>query len=446
MALQDLSRGGFPDGFLFGAATSAYQIEGSGFGSAGLSHWDTFAATPGNVVGGEDGRRACEHYLRWESDLDLIRDAGMDAYRFSVNWARVQPDGQGRINAEGMDFYDRLVDGMLERGLKPYLTLYHWDLPAALSRRGGWVNRDVADWFADYARLVTGRLGDRVASVATINEPWCVAWLSHFHGAHAPGLRDVSAAAHAMHHVLLAHGRALEAMRAEGVKNLGIVLNFEHIASATDRPEDVRAATREDAIYNRWFIEALTKGTYPTEALAGLERWMPARWQDDMAGIRAPLDWLGVNYYRRALKVHDPDSLWPATAETPGPLPKSSMGWEIYPEGLRHRLAGLARDHVGDLPIYVTENGMAAEDSVLGETVDDAGRLDYIDTHLRAVQAAIRDGANVRGFFYWSLLDNYEWAFGYDKRFGLVHVDFATLKRTPKNSYHALARMLRRNE
>ncbi|MFZ1660402.1 MAG: GH1 family beta-glucosidase [Paracoccaceae bacterium] len=446
MALADLSRRSFPDGFLFGAATSAYQIEGSGFGGAGLSHWDTFAATPGNAMGGHYGQRACEHYLRWESDLDLIRDAGMDAYRFSVNWARVQPDGYGPANPEGLDFYERLVDGMLERGLKPCLTLYHWDLPAALARRGGWMNRDVADWFADYARLVSGRLGDRVASVATINEPWCVAWLSHFHGAHAPGLRDVSAAAHAMHHVLLAHGRATEAMRAEAVKNLGIVLNFEHIAPATDRTEDVRAAAREDAIYNRWFIQALTKGTYPDEALEGLGRWMPKGWQSDMDQISVHLDWLGVNYYRRALKVYDPGALWPAVTERPGPLPKTSMGWEIYPDGLRHRLEVLARDYVGDLPIFVTENGMAGDDSLIGETVDDPVRLDYIDTHLRAVQAAIGNGANVRGFFYWSLLDNYEWAFGYDKRFGLVHVDFATQTRTPKSSYHALARMLRRNE
>jgi len=441
----DLSRADFPEGFVFGAATSAYQIEGTAFGGAGPSHWDTFAATPGNVIRGESGARACEHYHRWAGDLDLIRDAQMDAYRFSVNWARVLPDGAGALNEEGLDFYDRLIDGICARGLKPFLTLYHWDLPAALARKGGWTNRDIADWFADYAGLIGRRYGDRLESIATINEPWCVAWLSHFIGAHAPGLRDIGAAAHAMHHVLLAHGRALQALRAEGRRNLGIVLNFEHIAPATDDPADVLAARTEDAIYNRWFIEALTQQSYPDEALAGLAPWMPARWQDDMATIAEPLDWLGVNYYRRALKRAAPGTLWPAVQEDPGPLPKTSMGWEIYPDGIRHRLEILARDYVGALPIYVTENGLSADDQLVDYSVDDALRVGYIDTHLKAVRTAIANGANVRGFFYWSLLDNFEWALGYEKRFGLIHVDFDTMKRTPKRSYHALTRMLQRN-
>lgn len=440
-----LQRSDFPAGFVFGAATSAYQIEGSAFGGAGLSHWDTFVATPGTVADGRSGERACDHYHRWEEDLDLAAAAGFDAYRFSVNWARVQPDGPGSRNAQGFDFYDRLVDGMCARGLRPYLTLYHWDLPAALARQGGWANRRIADWFTDYALSVTARLGDRVESIATINEPWCVAWLSHFLGAHAPGLRDIGAAAHAMHNVLLAHGSALSALRAAGHRNLGIVLNFEHVAPATDRPEDQAAARTEDALFNRWFIEGLTKGAYPAEALAGLAPYMPAGWTRDMDLIAQPLDWLGVNYYRRALSAHAEGAHWPARREVSGPLPKTSMGWEIYPDGLTARLRAL-RDLVGDLPIYVTENGMSSDDRPDADgTVADPERVAYIAAHLGAARQAIAEGVNLRGFFYWSLLDNYEWAFGYEKRFGLIHVDFESLKRTPKWSYQALSTLLRKN-
>ncbi len=434
-------RATFPEGFLFGAATAAYQIEGSRFGGAGPSHWDTFAATPGNVVRAEDGGLACDHYHRWPEDLDLIAAAGFDAYRFSTSWARVMPDGV-TVNPEGLDFYDRLVDGMVARGLQPFLTLYHWDLPAALSDLGGWRNRDTAFRFADFAETVARRIGDRVASVATINEPWCVAWLSHFHGAHAPGLRDIRAAARAMHHILLAHGAAMESLRGLGQPNLGIVLNFDHATPASDAPADLAAAAVQDAIFNRWFIEGLTKGTYPAEALAGLGPHMPTDWQADMGLISGKLDWLGVNYYTRHIHAAAPGTPWPATREVPGPLEKTQMGWEIYPEGLQGFLTRLARDHVGDLPIYVTENGMAHAD-VVG--VDDSLRESFIAQHFRAAQQAMAAGCNLQGFFYWSLLDNYEWAEGYEKRFGLVHVDFDSLARTPKASYHALKRALARN-
>lgn len=434
-------RATFPEGFLFGAATAAYQIEGSRFGGAGPSHWDTFAATPGNVVRAEDGGLACDHYHRWPEDLDLIAAAGFDAYRFSTSWARVMPDGV-TVNPEGLDFYDRLVDGMVARGLQPFLTLYHWDLPAALSDLGGWRNRDTAFRFADFAETVARRIGDRVASVATINEPWCVAWLSHFHGAHAPGLRDIRAAARAMHHILLAHGAAMESLRGLGQPNLGIVLNFDHATPASDAPADLAAAAVQDAIFNRWFIEGLTKGTYPAEALAGLGPHMPTDWQADMGLIGGKLDWLGVNYYTRHIHAAAPGTPWPATREVPGPLGKTQMGWEIYPEGLQGFLTRLARDHVGDLPIYVTENGMAQAD-VVG--VDDSLRESFIAQHFRAAQQAMAAGCNLQGFFYWSLLDNYEWAEGYEKRFGLVHVDFDSLARTPKASYHALKRALARN-
>ena len=439
-----LTRYDFPEGFLFGAATAAYQIEGAKFGGCGPCHWDTFAATPGNVVRAEDGAVACDHYHRWPQDLDLLQAAQMDAYRFSTSWARVMPDGVN-INPEGLDFYDKLVDGMLERGLQPFQTLYHWELPSALADNGGWANRDTAFRFADFAAEITRRLGDRVKAVATINEPWCVSWLSHFWGIHAPGLRDIRATARSMHHILLAHGAAVERMRGMGRQNLGIVLNFDHTDAASEAPEDQAAANRWDAIMNRWFIEGITKKTYPEEALAGLSSHLPDRWQDDMPLIGQRLDWLGVNYYTRHTTGHAPGTPWPSLRDVPGDLPKTQMGWEIYPAGLEGFLTRMARDYVGDLPLYVTENGMANADVMEDGAVNDGIREEYLFSHLAATKRAIAKGANVKGFFYWSLLDNYEWAEGYEKRFGLVHVDFDTQERVPKSSYHALARAIARN-
>ena len=425
----------FPEGFVFGAATAAYQIEGSKFGGAGSCHWDTFAATPGNVVRNEDGSLACDHYHRWESDLDLLKDGGFDAYRFSTSWARVMPDGV-TVNPQGLDFYDRLVDGMVARGLTPYLTLYHWDLPSALADLGGWRNRATAERFADFAEVVMDRIGDRVARTATINEPWCVSFLSHYIGEHAPGMRDIRAATRSMHYIQLAHGLAVERLRAKGHDNLGVVLNFTDILPASEGQE--AAVDRADAITNRWFIESVAKGTYPQAALDGLERYMPDGWQDDMATISSPIDWLGVNYYSRAIVSDAPGTPFPSTQNHPGPLPKTQMGWEIWPEGLKNLLTRMARDYVGDLPIVVTENGMAWPDEVKGSNVGDQTRVKYIHDHIEAARQAIDAGVNLQGFFYWSLLDNYEWAFGYEKRFGIVHVDFETLTRTPKASYHAL--------
>ena len=369
----------------------------------------------------------------------------MDAYRFSTSWSRVMPDGRN-VNPQVIDFYDKLVDGMLERGLKPFQTLYHWEMPSALADLGGWKNRDVACWFADFAEAVTHRLGDPVASIATINEPWCVAWLSHFRGIHAPGHRDIRAAARAMHHVLLAHGSAVERLRGMGQKNLGIVLNFDHTDPATDAPGDSAAADLWDGIFNRWFIEGITRKTYPDVVLAGLSSHMPKGWEKDMDLIGQPLDWLGVNYYTRHSVAAAPEAPWPGLRDVPGTLPKTQMGWEIYPEGLEGFLTRMARDYVGDLPLYVTENGMANADVVEDGTVSDGIREDYLFAHLAATRRAIDKGANVKGFFYWSLLDNYEWSEGYDTRFGLVHVDFATQNRTPKSSCHALARALARHD
>lgn len=438
------TRADFPDGFLFGTATSAYQIEGHRFGGAGGTHWDSFAATPGNVVGAEDGARACDHYHRWAEDLDLVAQAGFDIYRFSVSWARVMPGGRGPVNPEGLDFYDRLLDGMLARGLKPALTLYHWELPAPLSDLGGWRNRDIAGWMADYGAVIARRLGDRLWSAAPVNEPWCVSWLSHFLGHHAPGLRDIRAAARAMHHVLLAHGRVIETWRAEGLGNLGAVLNFEATHPADPSPAARDAARRYDAIYNRFFLSGLFRGRYPEPVLEGLGPHLPEGWQDDFATIGAPLDWIGVNYYTRKLIGPAPGP-WPALAEVEGPLPRTDMGWEICPEGLGEILH-LVHDHAGELPIHITENGMASRDTLDGSEVADAGRVAYHAQHLAEVRRAIAAGLPVRAYIAWSLLDNYEWSFGYSKRFGLVHVDFDSLQRTPKASYHAFARALRRSD
>ena len=437
-------RSDFPDTFEFGAATAAYQIEGTSFGGCGSSHWDTFAATPGNVVGGDDGSIACDHYHRYAEDLDLLGKNNFDSYRFSTSWPRILPEGRGQVNAEGLDFYDRLVDAILARGLRPYLTLYHWDLPSPLADLGGWHNRDVASWFADFARIVMARIGDRVAATATLNEPWCVAWLSHFLGHHAPGMRDIRAAARAMHHVLLAHGTALEAMRADGFGNLGIVLNLQYAEAAAEGAEHERAALLEDGIYNRWFLEGVFKGSYPDDVLEGLGSHMPARWQDDMALISKPVDWLGINYYTRRRLLHDDTAQWPHQRDVAATLPVTDMGWEVFPDGLHKLLTRVHRDYTKGKPIFITENGMANADG----SRTDRSTIRSASTSSTGISRrccrAIAEGVPVGGYFVWSLLDNYEWAFGYSKRFGMVYVDYETQKRTPKASFNQLAAAIRR--
>ncbi|MEM7320107.1 MAG: family 1 glycosylhydrolase, partial [Pseudomonadota bacterium] len=356
-------------------------------------------------------------------------------------WARVLPEGRGAVNGQGLDFYDRLVDAMLDRDLKPCATLYHWELPAPLADLGGWRNRDIAGWFADFTNVIMGRIGDRVFSAAPINEPWCVGWLSHFLGLHAPGLRDIRATARAMHHVLLAHGCAIQAMRGLGMSNLGAVFNMEWAKPVNESPEAREAADLYDGYYNRFFLGGVFKKAYPVNVMAGLEPYMPDNWQDDFEVISTPVDWVGVNYYTRKLIAPDTGP-WPHHKEVDGPLPKTQMGWEIYPEGLYQFLTRTAQEYTGDLPIYVTENGMANADRITDGRIDDAERIAYVDAHLAQVRRAISQGVPVKGYFLWSLLDNYEWALGYEKRFGLVHVDFDTMVRTPKDSYRALARVL----
>jgi len=446
---MNFTRADFPDGFLFGAATSSYQIEGHGFGGAGRTQWDDFAATPGNVIRSENGRLACDHYHRYAEDFDLLKAGNLDVYRFSTSWARVIPEGRGAVNEAGLDYYDRLVDALLERGLKPAATLYHWELPSPLQDAGGWRNRDIADWFADFTQVIMGRIGDRVWSAAPINEPWCVAWLSHFLGFHAPGLRDIRATARAMHHVLLAHGRAIGVMRDLRMKNLGAVCNLEYAAPADATPEASAAASLCDGIYNRWFLSGMFKKEYPADVLEGLLPHMPKGWQDDFDIIGAPVDWCGLNYYTRKLIGPVPATdgtppAWPGHREVEGPLPKTQVGWEIYPEGLEFFLKRTHAEYTKGLPLFVTENGMANADVLVDGAVPDFARIDYVNAHLDAVRRAILAGVPVQGYYLWSLMDNYEWTHGYEKRFGMVHVDFETLQRTPKASYHALARALAR--
>ncbi|MFD1944391.1 GH1 family beta-glucosidase [Paradevosia shaoguanensis] len=428
-----VDRKDFGPNFVFGAATAAYQIEGGQIDGRGTSIWDTFSATPGNVKNADSGLNACNHYHRWPEDLDLIRDAGFDGYRFSFAWPRLIPAGTGAVNQAGIDFYDRLIDGMLERGIKPFATLYHWDLPSPLQDKGGWMNRDIASAFGDYASLVAQKFGDRLSAIATINEPWCVAFLSHFLGIHAPGYRDVRAAARAMHHVLLAHGTGIDALRAEGAKNLGIVLNLEKSEPASDKPEDLAATNLGDAIFNRWYLGGLFKGQYPEELTSILAPYLPEGFERDMPIVSRPLDWLGINYYTRGLYRASPSTPIFPIAKAEGSLEANDLGWEIYPQGLTDLLVRVSTEYT-KVPIYVTENGMSED--------NDERRIAYYDAHLKAVVDAQKRGADVRGYFAWSLLDNYEWAEGYSSRFGIVHVDYATQKRTPKGSYRSFQGML----
>ena len=429
-------RADFGPDFLFGVAMAAHQIEGGQTDGRGPSIWDTFANTPGNTRNADTGNIACDHYNRWPEDLNLIRDGNFDAYRFSFSWSRLIPEGTGALNQKGFDFYDRLIDGMLERNIKPLATLYHWDLPSALQDRGGWMNRDTALAFADYAAVIAEKFGDRLTSIATFNEPWCITVLSHFLGAHAPGYRDVRAMARAMHHVLLAHGLGIKAMREVGTNNqLGIVVNMEKCEPATDAQADRDAAQLGDAIFNQFFLDGVLKGSYPKAVTDILAPHLPSNWQDDMETLNQKLDWVGLNFYTRFLYSADPSvPVFPFT-QARGPLPKTEMGWEIVPEALTEFLLRIADRYPG-LPIYVTENGAS-------ET-DEAKRIAFFDRHFAAMLAAKEQGVDLRGYVAWTLIDNFEWAAGFEPKFGIVGMDPQTLERQPKQSYHAFRQMLAR--
>lgn len=419
----------FPSSFSWGVATAAYQIEGAAREDGrGPSIWDTFSHFPGNTVKGDTGDVACDHYHRWREDVDLIASLGVDAYRFSIAWPRVQPHGRGAWNEKGLAFYDRLVDALLEKGIKPNATLYHWDLPQGLQDIGGWATRETAQRFADYAEFMGRRLGDRLATIVTHNEPWCTAVLGHLKGQFAPGARDPQLTVQVAHHLLLSHGLALQAMRAAGVKApLGIVLNQSPATPATDSQADRDAAEREYATFVRWFMDPIFLKRYPKAPGVSL---YPVVLEGDFDIIAQPLDFLGINYYTR---------IWASAAQPGVPAPKrdgvNDMGWENYAQGLTELLVKVHHDYTLP-PVYITENGTCCADAVANGRVADPARIEYLRTHLDALRAAMDAGVDVRGYFYWSLLDNYEWNSGYDKRFGLIHVDYETQRRTPKDSAH----------
>jgi beta-glucosidase len=438
----------FPAGFLWGSATSAYQIEGSPLADgAGPSIWHRFVHTPGLVPSGDTGDVACDHYRRYAADVALMRDLGLGAYRFSVAWARVMPEGRGAVNQAGLDFYDRLVDTLLEAGVEPLVTLYHWDLPAALDDRGGWLSPDIAGWFADYATAVFRRLDGRVTKWATLNEPWVITDGGYLHGALAPGHKNRFEAPIASRQLMRAHGAAVEAYRAAGRHQVGLVVNIEPKYPASDSDADRAAVARADAYMNRQYLDPALLGTCPDE-LADVfgEAWVP--WAaDDLALARQPIDFLGINYYTRSLTRAD-ERAWPLRA-----LPVrqrqstyTETGWEVFPQGLTDTLVLMKRRY-GDVPLYVTENGAAFFDppTASGGRVRDPLRVEYLREHLLAVHAAIRRGVDVRGYMVWSFLDNLEWSLGFAKRFGIVHVDFETQKRTPKDSARFYQRVVATN-
>ncbi|QES45571.1 beta-glucosidase [Streptomyces venezuelae] len=434
-----------PRDFAWGVATSAYQIEGAvDEDGRAPSIWDTFAHTPGKTDGGDTGDVACDHYHRWPEDIALMRELGVDSYRFSLAWPRIVPRGDGPVNAAGLDFYDRLVDALLEAGITPNATLYHWDLPQALQDRGGWPERATAEHFAAYASVAAERLGDRVPLWATLNEPLCSAWIGHLEGRMAPGLTDLTAAVRASYHLLLGHGLAAQAIRAAAPRaEVGIVNNLSPVEAASDRPEDIAAARRVDGHTNRWWLDPLHGLGFPADMREVYGVDLPER-AGDLATIAQPLDWLGLNYYFPAVVADDPGGPAPFARQLYRPeVPHTGMDWEIDANGIESLLMRLTEEY-GARRLYVTENGSAYPDVVRADgTIDDVERARYLGEHLAACARAARRGAPLAGYYAWSLLDNFEWAYGYDKRFGLVHVDYATQRRTVKGSGRRYADLVR---
>jgi len=438
-------RRSFPEHFLFGAATAAYQIEGSPLeDGAGPSIWHRFSHTPGRTHNGDTGDLACDHYHRFKDDVAIMRDLGLQAYRFSISWSRILPDGTGAVNERGLDFYRRLTDELLEAGIQPMATLYHWDLPAALDDRGGWLNRDVSWWFADYAQVMFRALDDRVAMWCTLNEPWVVTDGGYLNGTMAPGHRSPFEAPLATHNLLRAHAAAVTAYRTVGTKQIGIVVNLEPKYPASDSEEDAAAVRRADAYMNRQYLDPLFFGTYPPEMLELFGEAWPNMW--DASELRVPFDFLGINYYKRGITRHDPSVPIERAIRVDNPRGTvTTLNWEVYPPGLTEILVW-AQERYGPIPLYVTENGAAFYDPPVAEhgRVDDPLRIDYLRKHLHAVLDANDRGADVRGYFAWSLLDNYEWSAGYAQRFGIVHVDYATQQRTVKQSGKFYADVIQR--
>jgi len=440
-------RGAFPTDFLWGDGTSAYQIEGATHEDGrGLSVWDRFVTIPGATYQGETGEIAADHYHRMEDDVAIMAELNLNAYRFSLSWPRIVPQGTGAVNERGLDFYDRLVDALLAHGISPVATLYHWDLPVTLQDKGGWLNRDTAYAFADYAEVVARRLGDRVDWWLTQNEPWCSAYLGYADGIHAPGVRDKNLAVIAGHHVLLAHGLSVPRLRAHisPQAQVGIAIDFYPVYAADDRTETLLAIKRADTFRNRWFLDPIFRGHYPDDLFTDLKVAPPPILGDDFSIISDPIDFLGVNYYSRMI-VRDRENgkttpgqtghgeSYEAVERIPG-ASYTEMGWEVFPEGLANILTRIDREYAPKAMV-VTESGAAFDDHWDGNgTVHDQQRIDYLRAHIQTVARVIRQGVPIKGYFVWSFLDNFEWAEGYRKRFGLVYVDFPTQRRIIKDS------------
>lgn len=437
-----IKRSEFPKNFLFGTATAAYQIEGAVKEDfRGPSIWDIFSHTPGKTFNGDTGDIACDHYHRYKEDVALMKEIGLDAYRFSISWPRVMPDGKN-VNKKGLDFYNRLVDNLLENDITPFITLYHWDLPYALYEKGGWLNSDIAMYFRAYATLMFDELGDRVKHWITLNEPWCSAFLGYFKGEHAPGHQNLQEAIIAAHNLLRSHGHAVQAFREE-VKDgqVGLTNVVMKIESGDSRPESFFMAGLVDKFVNAWFHDPVVFGRYPEEALKTYQEMGLNIPVEDMNIIQTPIDFFGVNYYTRTLVVYDENNPMKFSyAESD--LPKTEMGWDIYPQGLFDVLISLKERY--KLPLYITESGMAGPDKIENGKIEDDYRIDYLEKHFRKAYEAINAGVNLKGYFIWSLIDNFEWAYGYSKRFGIVYVDYSTQKRILKKSALWLKEFLRR--
>jgi beta-glucosidase len=441
---------GFPPDFLWGAATAAYQIEGSPLADgAGASIWHRLSHSPGRTANGDTGDVACDHYYRYASDIDLMRELGLQAYRLSIAWGRIYPEGKGRINQAGLDFYSRLTDKLLEAGIIPNVTLYHWDLPAALDDRGGWLNPDIAEWFGDYAATMFNALADRVPMWATINEPLVVMDGGYMNGNLAPGHRNMYEAPIVTHNLLRAHGRGVQAFRARNARDsrIGLVVNLDRKYPASDSRQDEEAVARAHAYGNEQYLDPVLLGRYPAKLREIFGDAWPDWPDEDLALIKQPLDYVGVNYYTRLVVKHD---------ETHPPInvgvePQvdalhTEMGWEVFPLALTHILTWL-KERYGDIPLYITENGSAFMDppEAIDGRIEDPLRVEYLRSHLHAIRDAIQQGVNLRGYFAWSLLDNYEWSHGYTKRFGIVHVNYPTQERTIKDSGRYYSRIIESN-
>ena len=428
----------FPEGFLWGAATAAYQIEGAwNEDGKGPSIWDEFCRRPGAIDNGDTGDIACDHYHRYRGDIELMKQIGIKTYRFSVSWPRVLPEVPGRVNEKGLRFYRNLAEALCDAGIKPAVTLYHWDLPQALQEKGGWGNREVVDHFEEYARVMFEALGDLAPLWITHNEPQVSAFRGHAAGVHAPGIKDMKQAVQVSHHMLLSHGRAVRAYRELGCAgSIGITLNLYRVFPATDAKEDREAAERHDLLQNRWFLDPVFTGAYPARLLDYFQKTYgtPVMKSGDLEMIHTPVDFLGVNYYTRHVVKHDVKELLGVRHVTVDGARHTEMGWEVYPQGLYDLLMKINRDY-GEVPLYITENGAAFSDSVTPDgRVHDEERIAYLRDHFKAALKAIGDGVPLKGYFSWSLMDNFEWAYGFSKRFGLIYVDYTTQRRTLKDS------------